>query len=279
PEYPRPQLVRKEWKNLNGLWNYRITSNKMNFEEFNNQKSFDGEILVPYPVESSLSGVKKALLPTDYLWYHKTFKLNSKWTDKRILIHFGAIDWKSTIWINKKLIGTHLGGDVAFTYDITEAINSDFEQENEIIIQVWDPSDDGNQERGKQKLNPSGIFYNALSGIWQTVWIEPVPKTYIENIRLIPDIDNSEISVKINTNNSTDKFQGKITIIDGEVVIIEKSILINKPDKINIPNPKLWSPDSPFLYDIKVELIQGNEIIDSIDSYFGMRKSSLGKDK
>jgi len=272
PEYPRPQLKRKEWKNLNGLWNYAILPKE-------NQKlnSFDGTILVPFPVESALSGVKKKLKSNQMLWYQRHFSIPESWRIKKILLHFGAVDWETTVWINNKELGTHRGGYTPFYFDITAFIQYDIS--NEIIVSVWDPTDKGTQERGKQLSTPRGIYYTAVSGIWQTVWLEPVPHTFIKNIQMISDIDAGTLNLRIEGENIRTE-----DMINIEVKDMNKSIVsLHKKFKDNImleiSSPKLWSPTSPFLYDLILKIERDNQIIDEVSSYFGIRKIKLGKKK
>ncbi|MCH1624123.1 glycoside hydrolase family 2 protein [Ferdinandcohnia quinoae] len=270
PEYPRPQMVRENWLNLNGLWEYAIRE-----EAVNEVQEYDGEILVPFPVESSLSGVKKPLKPNEKLWYRKTFQIPNEWKNQKLLLHFGAVDWKAEVWINKHKVGEHTGGYYPFSFEITEY---SIECENEIIISVWDPTDSNGHERGKQTLHPKGLFYTAVSGIWQTIWIEPVPKQYIKSIRMTPNIDESELLLHV-------EIEGKIHNLEIEAIVFEdgNKLVIEKgshTDNINlkIPNPKFWSPDTPYLYDIAVQLVGNGLIIDEVKSYFGMRKFSVERD-
>ncbi len=181
PEYPRPQMVRSQWQNLNGLWDYAICP-----KEQEKPSAWDGKILVPFCVESALSGVGKAVQPTERLWYRRTFEKPKVAADQRVLLHFGAVDWETTVWVNGQEVGRHTGGYDPFTFDITSALR---DGENEIVLAVWDPTDTGWQPRGKQVLNPKGIWYTAVTGIWQTVWLEVVPSQYIASLKLVPDVD------------------------------------------------------------------------------------------
>jgi len=269
PEYPRPQMVREKWMNLNGLWDYAIRPIGEPIDQY------DGEILVPFPLESSLSGVGKPLQPNEILWYRTTFNLPKEIEKNRILLHFGAVDWKMELWINDNKVGMHTGGFYPFHFEISDYIVSG---ENEIIISVWDPTDSENQERGKQTLHPKGIFYTAISGIWQTVWLEPVPRQYITSFKLTPNIDEETLTVAIQTNENNSKHTFRATVLkSGEIIVIGETN-IGESLKLHIPNPDLWSPDAPNLYDLKIELIT-KDVIDSVDSYFGMRKFSIERDK
>ncbi|MFB0524084.1 MAG: sugar-binding domain-containing protein, partial [Phycisphaerae bacterium] len=165
-EYPRPQMVREEWLSLNGLWEYAIRP-----KDEAQPKNFDGELLVPFPVESALSGVMKPVGEKNRLWYRRTFEIPHKWSGKRVLLHFGAVDWETMVWVNGKKIGEHRGGYDPFTFDVTDALKDSGPQE--VVLSVWDPTDAGTQPRGKQVRNPRGIWYTAVTGIWQTVWLEP----------------------------------------------------------------------------------------------------------
>jgi len=291
PEYPRPQMVRTEWYNLNGLWDYAITVKNIPKEKIT---KWDGEILVPYPVESALSGVKRKLLPQQHLWYHRNFSLTKNWEEKlkdhRILLHFGGVDWQTTVWIDNQEVLFHEGGDIPFSVDITPYLktihNKNSQNLHDLTIRVWDPSDKGRQERGKQKLKPHTIFYTAMSGIWQTVWLELVSDPYICDFQLTPDIDREEIQLNFNFSRSIEKLSDlsiNIEISEDGTQISTKNINVddlNKNFSIPLANPRLWSPSSPFLYDLKIFLIRnGNrDVIDEIKSYFGMRKISIKED-
>jgi len=273
PEYPRPQMIRKEWLNLNGPWDYSITDKNSVAPQ-----SFDGKILVPYAIESALSGVGKTVGKDKALWYHKTFKIKSKWRDKNIILNFGAIDWESEIWVNDQKIGNHKGGYDPFSFDITGALNDGSEQQ--ILIRVWDPTNAENspQPRGKQVIKPGGIFYTSVTGIWQTVWLEPVENSYITSYKLVPDIDNEQINIKVLVNNP-DGCKLVLKSKDGKFNI-ESADVLKSEIKIDVKDMKLWSPDSPFLYDLEMVLLNDkNKVVDKVESYFGMRKSSLAKDE
>lgn len=270
-EYPRPQLVRKEWKNLNGIWNFVIRPKHLGLPE-----QFPGSILVPFPIESALSGVGKPVGKENILWYKTKFQLPVDWKNKRIILHFGAVDWESNIYVNKNFVGLHQGGYDSFSFDITDYLIDSAEQE--IIISVWDPTNDGYQPRGKQVNKPGGIWYTAVTGIWQTVWIEPVNKTYIKNIKLIPDIDDKKLWINFNYEGIQSDDEVEIIAYDGSKEISREKYYYSDLITINLQNPKLWSPSNPFLYDLKVRLLRKNELLDEITSYFAMRKISVEKD-
>src|SRR5699024_1240309 len=279
-KYPRPQLKRDRWQNLNGLWTYKITSALSNTPAaagLLQEKEGNGQILVPFPIESSLSGVKKTLKPEQKLWYQRTFTIPNSWKGQNTLLHFGAVDWKTIVWVNGQKVGTHEGGFDPFTFDITNALNETGKQQ--VTVSVWDPSSKGFQPRGKQSLNPHGIWYTASSGIWQTVWLEPVSQVAVKDLTMIPDIDNKTLKLQVDANtNSTHYEVQAVASFDGKNVSKTKGAL---GEKLTLPvnNMKLWSPQHPFLYDLKVAIYKEGEKIDEVQSYFGMRKISLGKDE
>jgi beta-galactosidase/beta-glucuronidase len=273
PEYPRPQMVRQEWQNLNGLWDYSIEE-----RDIESVDTYQGKILVPFPVESALSGVKKTLLPTQRLWYKRNFSISEKWQNKNILLNFGAVDFQTNIWINGHHLGEHTGGSLPFSYNITSFIKR--QEENEIIVAVWDPSDAGNQERGKQVLQPKGIWYTAASGIWQTVWLESVSETYLRSIKITPDIDQSKILLQTfltQNPNLNNEFSLKIEIKFKGETISHKIHQFSHSIEFDIQSPQLWSPEFPNLYEIEITLLQKENPIDHITSYFGMRKFHLAQ--
>lgn len=272
PEYPRPHLVRNNnWKNLNGLWDYAITGTGES-----TPKAYQGKILVPFPVESSLSGVGKTIDKNNLLWYKTSFTVPSNMKNS-ILLHFGAVDWKTEVWVNGKKAGSHEGGFDPFTFDITALIKKGGKQE--LTISVWDPTDGGPQPRGKQVMKPEGIWYTPVSGIWQTVWLESVPKTHIVSTRQTPDIDTKTLSVSANVQSATPGDKLRITAFDGGNKVAEQEVDANATALLSINNPKLWSPSNPFLYDMKIAVIRNGKLVDEISSYFAMRKSSMAPDK
>lgn len=271
PEYPRPQMTREHWMNLNGLWNYAI---RPRGETHITQ--YDGRILVPFSIESSLSGVKKELLPRDRLWYHRTFSVPKEWSAQRILLHFGAVDWEAEVRVNHHTVGIHTGGYYPFTMDISSYL---MDGDNELTVIVWDPTDTFGQERGKQSLKPQGLFYTPVSGIWQTVWIEPVPQQYIRSIRLTPDLDAGELTVSLETGDDGEQLDFEAQVYDQEICVVSGRSRTNQTLRLPLPNAMTWSPEAPYLYDLTLKLINDNKTIDSITSYFGMRKFSIERDQ
>lgn len=269
-EYPRPIMTRQDWQNLNGLWDYAITDAGMAIPQ-----QFDGKILVPYPVESSLSGVMKSVGADKDLWYQNTFELPAIWKGKDILLHFGAVDWKTEIWINNIKIGSHTGGYTPFSFNITPFLNKAAQK---ITVKVWDPTEDGPQPRGKQLNNPNGIWYTPVSGIWQTVWLEPVAKQHITSIKTVSNIDKSFISIRPEVNGAILGDIVEITVIENGKVISTSKASAGETLEIPVKNVRLWSPENPFLYQTRVKLLSKNQVIDEVKSYFAMRKISTGKD-
>ena len=270
PQYPRPDMSRKDWANLNGLWEYAITP------KGTKPKKWYGTILVPYPVESAISGVKKRVSENENLWYKRSFKIPFVWSKRRILLNFEASDWETIVWVDGKEVGKHRGGYDPFTFDITEALGK--QKIHELLVCVWDPTDKGTQPRGKQVslLSKSWYSYTSTTGIWQTVWIEPVNESYISSFRTVTNADNGTITFKTDVKNAgtstlafTIKKDGKrVAAVSGNT---EHEITVQ------IEDPVLWSPENPFLYDITIELKDGNKTIDKVTSYTGIRKTALGK--
>ncbi|MBE7175862.1 MAG: beta-galactosidase [Mucilaginibacter polytrichastri] len=268
PDYPRPQLQRENWQNLNGLWDYAITP-----KAAAQPKKFDGKILVPFAVESALSGVGKTVGKDSVLWYKAVF--SPKKSQKKTLLHFGASDWRTEIWINGKKAGSHEGGFDPFSFDVSAFLKGG---KNEMIVKIWDPTDEGPQPRGKQVKKPEGIWYTPVTGIWQTVWLESVPETYIASTKQTPDIDKKTLTISADVKNAKAGDLLKVTVLDGGKKVTEKSFDAKNTGEISISDPKLWSPDQPFLYDLNVEVVRGGKTVDAAKSYFAMRKSSIGPD-
>ena len=269
PEYPRPQLVRTNWLNLNGIWQYQSGAAG---DPVPVGKRLSGGIRVPFPVESALSGVMEH---HDRLWYRRAFTVPPAWKGKRVLLHFEAVDYEAQIFVNGKSVGIHTGGYEAFQYDVTDYLKGSGPQE--LIVRVYDPTDLGGQPRGKQTLHPGGIMYTSTTGIWQTVWMEPVSRTAIQDLKIVPDVDNRRIKLTVTTFAPAPDAKVTIKILAAGAVVqtvtARPNVLLNIP----IIKPRLWSPNSPFLYNLDVTLTQNKAATDHVVSYFGMRKISLGK--
>lgn len=319
PEYPRPQMVRDQWSNLNGLWEYSIRPKAEGRPD-----KWDGEILVPFPVESALSGVMKTVGPDNRLWYRRTFtlpqadgKTHGAWADKNILLHFGAVDWETTVWVNGREVGSHKGGYDPFSIDVTAALKND--GPNELVVSVWDGSDDGYQPRGKQVRNPHGIWYTPTTGIWQTVWMEPVPKTYIRGVKLVPHLEEVtflptgiqlppgkryglgiELDIVGDTTGLSFVFHCSVPDLDfpgrtmdatqwGSLSLLKKSpefLMIVPVNRLSGKRPYLWEPDFPVLHNLTLKLVRDEGLstprapaIDAVESYTAMRHIALGKDE
>ncbi|MBW8683393.1 glycoside hydrolase family 2 protein [Chitinophaga rhizophila] len=270
PEYPRPQMVRQQWSNLNGRWQYAITP-----KEATAPATFDGTILVPFAVESALSGVKKPVLPTQRLWYKRSFPKPAVSEGEKVLLHFGAVDWQTKIYVNGKKAGEHTGGYQHFTFDITTLLQ---DGDNELLVDVYDPTDQGPNPHGKQVLAPKGIRYTATTGIWQTVWLETVPPVHITDLILTPDTDGGYLSLTVHTSGAGNYTIEAAASADGKMNGAVKGPA-NQALKIPIRDAHLWNPEDPFLYDLSVKLIKDGAVRDEVTSYFGMRKVEIKKDE
>ncbi|GAB3030374.1 glycoside hydrolase family 2 protein [Spirosoma pulveris] len=300
-EYPRPQMVRKQWQNLNGLWEYAITP-----KTAPQPTEFSGQILVPFCLESTVSKVNKPLTADQRLWYRRTVSLPADWAGQRVLLQFGAVDYECSLWVNGGLAGSHTGGSDAFSFDITDYLK---DGQNQLVLGVTDPTSTGEQPRGKQLLNPNGIWYTPVSGIWQTVWMEPVPKqTYIDEVKLTPELDSGRVRVDVLLDKPANNYTTaiRLTALDGNRTVATTLVRAGRTGYLSLKNPKLWSPDSPFLYDLKAELVTvtdpfgdtprnkrprqdealnkafasatvtGNPL-DVVTGYFAMRKIAMGR--
>ena len=269
-EYPRPQMVRAEWQNLNGLWNYAIRpAGEL-------PGTWDGEILVPFAAESSLSGVGRRVGAEQELWYERTFTIPAKWSGRRVLLHFGAVDWRADVWVNGVSLGRHEGGYTPFEFDVTSVLKKG---DNTLRVRVWDPTDAGCQPRGKQVNNPEVIWYTPVTGIWQTVWLEAVPQQYIRNIRTTPDLDRKLFRVETAACGAQPGDVIEVRLYDSGMKVAEGRALSGAPVELNVAEPKLWSPASPFLYDMEVALVRNGRKVDEVQSYTAMRKFSIGRDE
>ena len=287
PEYPRPQMVRSAWLNLNGLWDYALEAipfeplqgltDKPSFTKGNPPDSWDGQILVPFAIDSPLSGVMEILRPDQRLWYRRTVSVPDDWIDKRILLHFQAADWETSIYLNGVDLGQHRGGYDPFSIDLSEHFRSG---DNEIIVCCWDATEHQSQALGKQILpeDRKGFRYQPTGGIWQTVWLEAVPDTYIQSLHITPDVDNSLVHIQVQGEGLAGSKIRVTALVDNQDIShieSDSSHMIDLP----IPDPMLWNPDTPFLYDLRVDVIQADTVIDSVTSYFGMRKITMGEDE
>lgn len=254
-EYPRPQFVRNSFINLNGKWACEFTRS----DEI--PQNFSGEIIVPFSPETPLSGVGRMLMPDEYLHYKKEFDIAPDFNKGRVFIHFGAVDQIATVYLNGVKIGTHSGGYTPFSFEITDCIK---EKGNVLNVVVRDFSDTAEYSRGKQKIKRGGIWYSPQSGIWQTVWLESTPETYLKKVKITPDFDREEVRFDFCGQDGV-----QTSVYDGDNLIAETTECI-----VKLPDFKAWSPENPFLY--KVVFTCGK---DRVKSYFGMRKFSVGTDK
>lgn len=270
PEYPRPIMERSQWKNLNGLWNYAIRNRGAAGTNIN-----DGKILVPFAIESSLSGVQKTVGKDKELWYERTFSVPAAWSGKNILLHFGAVDWKADVFLNDIKIGSHKGGFSAFSFDITPYLKSG---QQKLVVRVWDPTTDGHQPVGKQRTKPEGIWYTPVTGIWQTVWLEPVNKKHIAAVYNTPNIDESKLTVCTKTEGTQQGDVISVVMKDGNKIVAKGKAIAGQEVELFIQNQKLWTPDNPFLYDLEISLLSGGKTVDVVKSYSAMRKISSVRD-
>ncbi len=267
PEYPRPQMVRPAWTNLNGPWDYAITDSGAP-----RPAHWDGKILVPFAVQSQLSGVERAVTDSQRLWYHRSFRAPALPRGGRVLLHFGAVDWRAVVWVNGTRVGEHQGGYDPFTLDITNALRGHGPQQ--LTVGVWDPTDRGEQPRGKQVLRPHSIWYSAVTGIWQTAWLEPVPAAHIASVLATPDIDDSSVTITAHVDGAAPGATLRATVVAGGRTVATASAPADRPLVIHLPDPRLWSPSHPILYGLRVALSTG----DAVRSYFAMRKIAVGTD-
>ena len=288
PEYPRPQMLRPEWKSLNGLWDYAVTPKSEACP-----KAFDGKILVPFAIESSLSGVGKALTPEDALWYSTSFTVPSNWKGKRLILNFDAVDWKAEVFVNDIKVGSHTGGYTRFSLDVTPYVKSGA---NSLVVRVEDASDNDFQPRGKQVKEPRGIWYTSVSGIWQSVWIEPVAPAHITDYNVVSSVADKAINVTVDAAGVQEGDVVKVFLLDGGIGYSTETANAAKPAAdgmysvlasgmavpggtvtLNVRNPKLWSPESPYIYGLDIQILRAGKIIDRVAAYAPMREVSAYK--
>ena len=278
PEYPRPQMVRANWMNLNGMWNYAIT--EASAEGF----QAEGKILVPFAVESSLSGVGRRLEPQQALWYEREFTVPKQWKGKNVLLNFGAVDWHSQVYVNGILVGEHKGGYDPFSFDVTPYLKKSGKQT--LKVKVLDSTDNSYQPRGKQCIINTGIWYTPVSGIWQTVWLEAVAPSYVENYYVVSDVDNATMTFEVAAKTSEGDVV-KVAVLEGgegysaekpSQKVVAEAVVADGKAVVSVPDMKTWSPASPYLYGVKVTVERNGKVIDSVDGYTAMRNISVVKD-
>lgn len=269
PEYPRPQLVREQWQNLNGLWSYAVVD-----KGADKPTKWDGEILVPYCIESALSGVGKRVSDKQELWYRREIEIPADWKGHNILLHFGAVDFEATVYVNGQEVGFHRGGNTPFSFDITKSLKEG--AKNELLVKVWDPTDAGAQPRGKQIRNPHGIWYTPVTGIWQTVWMEPVSPSHLSTIEVTSNIKKGTVTLRV-----TGADLKPSDVVHAELRTGPTSVQAQiKGGSVEVPiTAEPWTPDSPKLYEIDLELKRDGKTIDTAKSYFAFREIALGKDE
>ncbi len=271
PEYPRPQMVRGRWLNLNGSWGYALAA-----RDAARPDEFGGEILVPFPVESTLSGVGMVPGAEQRLWYRRTFEVPPEWASDRVLLHFGAVDWQATVYVNGEKAGEHKGGYTPFSFDVTDLLGG--RSTHELVVSVWDPTDTWTQARGKQVSDPGGIWYTSVTGIWQTVWLEPVPAQSIESISVVPDREAGAVRIQVNPRGECESCTVRLGAYREGSLVGEAEGGVGTSVVLAVEDPQLWSPHEPNLYDLDVLLARGDEDVDRVGSYFAIRDIALGKD-
>ncbi|WP_041998352.1 AbfB domain-containing protein [Streptomyces sp. AcH 505] len=274
PEYPRPQLTRPDWANLNGIWDFAVTG-----RDAGQPATFSEQIRVPFVAESALSGIQRKITENDKLWYKRTFTVPADWHGRHVVLNFGASDWQTTVWVNGQQVGAHKGGYDAFSYDITAQLTGGA---NTLVVSVYDPTQTGGQAVGKQRINDvrphsgGGIFYTAASGIWQTVWLEPVAAAHITRLDMTPNLADSTLRVKVQGTGPGGQ-QAKVTVSTGGKVVGTATGAVGAELSVPVANPHLWTPDDPFLYDVRADLSSGATTFDSVGGYTGMRSIAVAK--
>lgn len=266
-EYPRPQMVREDWINLNGMWNYAVTS-----ADVQDSECADGKILVPFSIESALSGVGRRVTGEDALWYEREIVVPARWKGKRVMLNFGAVDWHAQVYVDGEFAGEHKGGYAPFTFDITDLLKKG--RKHSLKVKVLDATDKSWQPRGKQILDPYGVWYTAVTGIWQTVWMEAVPASHVKSYLATSDIDNGKLAVNVETLMQEGEVCKVVLSDAGDVVAVDEGCDV----VLEVPQMKLWTPDAPHLYDLEISILRDGKVVDAVKGYTAMRKISYGKD-
>ncbi|MGQ9588921.1 MAG: glycoside hydrolase family 2 protein, partial [Planctomycetota bacterium] len=295
PEHPRPTLAREEWLSLNGLWDYAVTPREPDGEAARPPERFEGRILVPFPIEAPLSGVGRRVSPSEHLWYRRAIEAPAGWRSGRILLQFGAVDWEAEVFVDGERLGLHRGGYDAFGFDVTDRLRAP--GAHELAVRVWDPTDEGSQPRGKQVRERRGIWYAPSTGIWQTVWLERVPETYIRSLRIVPSLARAEVRVRAEISGAEEggpeRRPGlRVRLRVPSVRLGERAEPLGEiaargaPGEeiaVHVPDPRAWSPSEPWLYDLEAALEATEDgasvrTIDAVRSYFGLRDVAIAED-